>query len=45
MKRQSGDSAFVEVVSRLRTAWGSESTRRFIFPVFMKLGRNRKAKQ
>jgi SAM-dependent methyltransferase len=42
MKRQVGDGAFQKTVREIRHSWGSDGKRRFILPVFLKLGTVRK---
>ena len=42
MKRKVGDRAFQETVQQIQAAWGVEDKRRFVFPVFLKLGRVKK---
>jgi len=42
MKAEVGDSAFGEVVGEIRRTWGTERAKRFVFPLFLKLGRVRK---
>jgi len=42
MIRQEGDGAFQEVVAQIRASWGNEGKKRFVFPLFLHLGRVRK---
>ena len=42
MKRQTGEDAFTDIVEQIRKAWGNEARKRFVFPVFLYLGRVRK---
>ena len=39
MQRQVGDGAFRTVIQEIEKAWGPERTKRFVFPVFLRLGR------
>lgn len=42
MRRQVGDTAFQEIVNEIRETWGNDGRKRFVFPLFLLMGRVRK---